>query len=249
MPTLNSGPMLAFLPADTLINRAAIRCGLKSSANPVGDTNPDMVLLLELLNKVGEDLTSQVTTYTHVETIGVGDGITSSIALPNDFDGLLDGAVWLPDGTHLTGPMSNEQYWEGWRKYSIGTFSPSPSWFRLGGGTIDLFPVFGVTDRIYYRYQSINWCRIEADQFPTQSGVVIGTDVPCYDSRLLIAALVYEFKTAKGQDNSVALADYAARLRTAKEASRSAPALDMAGGGLTGERFISNANSGDQILG
>jgi hypothetical protein len=246
MPT--TGPMLAFLPAETLINRVAIRCGLSPSTNPVGDTNPDMVLMLELLNKMGEDLASQVTNYTHkMGSILCPGGVDPVLPLPVDFVALVSDGVWRDtDDMQLTGPVPQTDMDEA---VLSGDPVPSPPWFSLGDGGMYVYPVQDAGVHVQFRYESSYWVGVSGATTATQSGVVLGTDVPFYDPKLLLAGLLYEFKTAKGQDNGVALADYTARLQTAKASSRSAPVLDMAGGGLTRTQFISNANSGDQILG
>jgi hypothetical protein len=235
--------VVGYSTAGALINRAAVQCGLATVVDPYSSVDPDFLRLTELLTTVGEELSQHVKA--HLERVYTITTAASALSydLPSSFLEMVDVTGWdRTNESPLLGPISatTEQ-----ALVASGTTSTVSIPFRIQGNVITfaVAPTDGLT--LALKYVSSYWVQSDAAGSPDKAAPTVTGDYVLFDPLLVVRALKYQFQTAKGMDNAVALAEYLDRLGYAKMKSTGARILSMAGGGGGATRWISNFNIPD----
>lgn len=239
--------MAGFKTAGEIVNRAAIQCGLAAAADPYASTDPNFVLLRELLATLGQDLVTQ-----NEWTYLVKDASLTTVAgqtlyaLPDDYDRMVDQSAWNRSSTWpMFGPVS-QQTEQLLRVFSATALLAFP--FRLAGGAVQMTVTPTAGSLLVLKYVSHNWVlgvgSLEPDATtPTQSG-----DTLLFDPLLLVVGLKLRWLEARGFDTTVAYAAYRDRLDNARTSDTGARVLSMEQKPLLG-RFIDLYNAPPTGLG
>jgi hypothetical protein len=218
--------MSHFDSAANIINDAAVELGLRSSdlADPFDSTDPNVVLLCRLLNRLGEELIRDYVwnaflfTNTFVTVPGQADYNTRGESVR-----IIDGTFWnRTQQRPMVGPLTPQQ----WAQLNATLVSSTyAQFYRLadrtgtdGGPFIVLYPTPTAAETLAYEYTDNNWVDTSGGGQDTfGSRATDGTDSPLFDRRMLVAGVKLYFKQAKGFDSSAeqrAFEDSLARART-----------------------------------
>ena len=187
---------------NTIINDAAVECGLNPSDNPVTSSDETFVQLKNMLNTAGRQL---VKLHDWQILEGMLDFITTDTDtgdydLPDDFDHMIDQSGW--DRTNrvaMGGPLSTQDwaYLEGRDLVSQSIYAS----FQLNENKLKLYPQPPpVGLQISFRYCSRNWLAQENDFASRHDRIVSGTDICLFDPVMCVLYLKARFLAAKGFD-------------------------------------------------
>ncbi len=214
----------------TVLNRAATQVTQQPVADPYAETNPDWVLLCDLLNSAGRDIcNAPEEPWTHLikETTFTTAGATA-IALPSDFRAMVDNTLWnrsnrLPG----IGPLSSQQ--RAALKARLVSIVLNIT-FRIEGNVMS-FPITPPTGQtIGYEYYSTYWVQSSGSVTgPDKGKPTASTDVLLFDEELLIAALVLRFLENRGYDTQKAEQRYTALLEDAIGRNAAASVISLGG--------------------
>lgn len=206
--------------ANELINKAAVECGLVAVADPFTSTDPSFLQLTQLLNSCGQEM---ITAYDwqqlrreEVEVITYGS--TGIIALPDDYDRMLDQTSWNRTDLMAAGGPLNPQEWQQIQGSNI-TLQPQKVTFRLDQDSIKITPTPPAVGTnpyatLAYEYISRAWVLSGVTYRDYVSAV---GDTVLYDPLMMIKFLKMRFLGAKGFDTS----DIAAQMDMAFKAATS----------------------------
>lgn len=229
---------MAYETVADIVTDAAQLLGLQTGAisNPFASTDQNIQQLLALLKSAGRALVaehqwSQLEAEHTFSTVAGQD----SYAMPADFDRHVDQTQWNRDSQlQLAGPLGAQ----GWQALkTLNTASSVQFYFRTQGPTLLLHPEPSDVQDLALEYVSRYWVKSAASSVRDKDKPTVATDVLFYDSRLLVARLRMDWLRAKQFDSTAATAEYLDMLAAAKNASRAAPVLDIAGT-LRGPRMI-----------
>jgi hypothetical protein len=202
--------MARLYDANTIINRAAVECGLLKDPNPLDSQDESFIQLSELLNAAGQELV-ELNPWQALEqhfSVVTQDTDSGSYDLPDDFSYMIDQTGWertnrLPMG----GPLSSQEWaWVEGRNLIDSTMYAS---FQLRDNKFDLFPnnpVQGGLD-IHFEYISRDWVQ-PVGVTDRRDMVTAGTDVVLYEPILIIKFLRMKFLMAKGFDAQAAVTEF-----------------------------------------
>lgn len=225
----------------TIINDAAVDCGLSSVADPYASTDANFVQFRRFLNDLGMDLAAKLKAHLHREFTLVTAGSATSYALPADFLEFVDQSGWDRSGIRaLAGPVSPQvtQYLKAWNT-DVVTNLP----FRLQGNriTFPIAPADGLT--IAAEYVSRYWIQTAASGTgPDADHATASTDYVLFDPVLVTRGLKLKWSAAKGFDTALLYAEYQDRLQYVRGLVGGAPKLSISRGGSF-ERFIDEFNA------
>lgn len=228
-----------FATALTIINRTAVQCGLASTTDPIGSTDPNFIQLVELLNMVGGDLLQEIdwTQFVTEGTISTA-GSATSYALPADFDRFIDQTHWNRSTRFMMiGPLSGQEVQYLKAKLSGVLVQVA---YRLQGNAIT-FPVAPSNSQtLAFEYISRNW--IWSGSGPSKSAVTANADIILYDSDLAIAWLRHAFLEAKGFDTVAARERRDRTLESTIAKNIGAKTLELGGNSFNADHLIDSAN-------
>jgi len=243
--------MARYLNVNTIINRAAVECGLLPSPDPVSDTNDSYVQMVGLLNSSGQELCELndwpilIKNY----SITTAESDTGSYSLPDDFNYMIDQTGWdrsnrLPIG----GPVSAQGWtWLEGRNLVSQTIYAS---FRMLDGKIDLFPSPPPKGlNLTFEYVSRSWLKEDGAETALLSTIDAGSNICMLDPLLSIKFLKLKFLQAKGLDYSAAAMEFDTLLSGRIGKSTGAEVLN-ASNLSSGMRYITPyGNTGDTNFG
>lgn len=190
--------MARFATANTIINRAAVECGLLKDTDPVGSLDESFVQMTELLTACGQELVElhpwEILKSPFSLTTAVGD--TGDYDLPDDFSYMIDQTGWdRNNDVPVFGPLSSQDwaYLEGRNLVSQSIYAS----FRLAANQFSLFPQPPPADlEVNFEYLSRNW--VETPTSLRADLIENGSDIVLYEPILIVKFLVLKFKSAKG---------------------------------------------------
>ena len=218
--------MSRFVTANTVINRAALECGLLPVNDPVSSADESFVQLTGLLTSCGQELVEihpwQGLRKKFSFTTQAGD--TGSYELPDDFGYMIDQTGWNKSGRlPVWGPLSAQE----WSFLDGADFLDTPMYamFQLENNELQLYPQpppEGI--EIAFQYISRNWAQQPNTNPPiTQDTIETGQDIVLYEPIMVVKYLTTKFKSAKGFDASVPAMEFERIFlsRTGKDAGAS----------------------------
>lgn len=219
--------MADFSAAETIINDAAVELGLKSAdiTDPFGSTDPNIILLVRLLKRVGRSLVrardwSQLTKEYNFPTVNG----TFSYALPADFDRMKDETQWNRTTVNQLGPPVDGRAWQEMKARTATAVFHMP--FRVWKNLLYVFPTPTTPETIYYEYVSNRWSQSAISSIPTNSNPIL-TDTIWFDEALVVAGLKLAFARAKSLPTTALLQD------EFNQAYEAAAGADVAGGPIS----------------
>lgn len=217
----------------TIIQRVTPRLGLSKPASVVGNTDSQVMQLLELANEEGEELASRFNWQALVKentfTISTGSrdqgALNSAVVSAGDFDYLLNDTIWNRTNTEIIwGPLDavNRQ------TYKAFPVTGPYQRFWIQGGNLYLDPAPTSADSAAFEYKSTHWC--ESSGGTGQDEWSADTDVGRLDENLMRLGLLWRWKQAKGLDYAQEFDAYEMRVADAMGRDGGAPRLRMDSG-------------------
>ena len=233
--------MARFYTANTIINRAAVECGINPSSDPVASTDETFVQFKGLLDGAGQDLVElydwQGLRKPFKITTQAGD--TGAYPLPDDFSAMVNQTGWdetnrLPVG----GPLSAQS----WSYLDGSGFLDAPVYvtFQLEANKFQLYPQpppIGL--EIAFQYQSRDWVT-DAAGTTSSDTVNTGSDLVMYEPILIIKLLKAMFRSAKGFDATDAKNEFETIFLA--RTSRDKGAQVLSAGGYRGYPYLDRKN-------
>lgn len=220
--------MPTYSTAQTLINRAASELGLPANFINTSSMDQSGAQNLALLNALGDDAVS-VHDWQHLQKVStfVGDGVTSSFDLPEDFGRIVNQTEWCKsDARPMDGP-TNMQVWS-WTQYgivSVGVYFR----YRIALNKIEVFPTPGDGVEFAFFYISKNWVQDAVDPLLFKNSVENANDVVLFDRPLMVTGLKVKFWGQKGFDTTLLQQDFNYQLSMQKGQSQGAPIINLGG--------------------
>lgn len=231
-----------FLAAGTIINRAAVQCGLTAVSDPYASTDANFVQLVELLNMVGGDLLSahEWANFIRLGTITTANSATG-YALPADYDRMVDQTQWNNSTRFsMIGPLTGQET----RYLAVrlaGVLVQVA--YRLQGNVITFAIAPTNAQTLTFEYISNFWVWSAAGTgAPDASTAVAAGDTVLYDPDLAIAALRLAYLDAKGFDTVSASDRYDSKLEHAISKNVGSKILNIGGSGINADHLIDASN-------
>lgn len=201
--------MAIYDTAASIINAAAVECGLATATDPFASVAPEMIQLRTLLTTCGRMLVSGVYDWQQLSvdySFSTGAVPTTGIyPLPADFGYFVDQTGWTPTsgglGLPLAGPLS-PQTWQALVNTNLASSTIYLS-FRIAARQIQLLPIPPPANvSVKFTYQSQNWVALAGVFTNTATQASAVTDVVMFDSVMMVMMLAMRYKQAKGLDST-----------------------------------------------
>jgi hypothetical protein len=235
-----------YATAGTIINRTAVQLGLSSTlassmSDPFASTDQSFVLLCELLNSFGEDVTSRHE-WAHLirEATATTSASNTIYTMPSDFDRLIDQSEWnqstrLP----LIGPLSGQE--TQYLKARLNGVLIQVV-YRLQGHTMTFAIAPPNAQLLQLEYVSRNWVWSAAGVAPDSTGVVATGDFVLFEDDLAIAGLKARWLEEKGFDSTAAADRFEDILRASITRNAAAKTVTLGGSGINADHLIDASN-------
>lgn len=203
----------------------ALPVPIAAASNPADVTARQM---LAMLNYAGRRLIKPIQTYRWSMLAKTWELTTipgqTVYDLPPDWDSFEDLTGWnFSSRLPMLGPATDPQ-WQTLKARNLGTSTISVI-YRVRGGKFEIYDSSSDPQDLRIDYTSRAWVRSGADPLIFRDSVIADDDVVLFDSDMVVAALKLRFLTAKGFDNTSALADYQVAIEAAICADTDAPVL------------------------
>lgn len=215
--------------ADRIINAACQELGLPPVSLNASANDAIGYQALGLLNALGDEL-CRVQDWQFLErTMNfVGDGITSTFPLPDDYGRQVNQTEWsVSQQRPLMGPDS-PQVWS-WSQYgivSVGVFFR----YRIVDNRYDIFPLPGLGEEFALYYITKNWVQDGLNPLVYKDQVTGPNDIPVFDRRVMIAGLKVKLWAQKGFDTTVLQREFDNMLLAEKGQNQGARVISLTGG-------------------
>lgn len=194
--------------ANTIVNSAAAEVGLTPVSDPFSSTDKNFIQLTYLLNTAGREVSRMFDWQFLLEdgTVTIDAADAGQYDLPTDFLSLIAETMW--DTTvrrRIIGPITPRQ----WHAISArNTTSLAELYVRIFKGQFSFYPhdPTGTDKTVTYQYKSAYW--VDASDDTPQKTILVGTDVPRFDSLLMSRYLKLKWLSAKNLDTVDAQADF-----------------------------------------
>jgi len=230
--------MAYYEDVSSIINGAAVECGLEPAVDVLASSNPAFIQLRYLLDAAGQELVKMADWQELIKEHSITtDALDSGeYALPEDFDHMINQTGW--DRTNqnpLSGPASAQtwQYLKA-RDYISGSMFIV---FRLKQQKFSVLPNNPVPDgiNIVFEYIRNTWCS-RNDGAVLYTKVQQTSDLVLFPPILVKKFLKVKFLEAKGFDSEKARDDFASIFDAATGQDKPAPVLNA--GALRGFPYI-----------
>lgn len=208
-----------------LVQQVTGELGVNRPNLVIGNTDPQIVQLLALVNRLGRDLARQYEwqrlnkAYSFTTVQG-----QEQYALPSDWLRQIPQTEW--DRTAqwpLIGPATTQE----WQIYKSAIISEGPNLrFRIANNNVEVNPATGGLDLSFY-YVSRDWVDISGGGTRDYFGA--DTDRAKFEDSLMVTGLKVQWKASKGLDPSFDLAEFRTLLDTMKAQDKSAQKLSLGG--------------------
>lgn len=194
----------------SIIQGAAVKCGIPSPSIVVASTDQNVQQLLEIANEVCTDISRMrppwqaLAKLTEWTCVGTEDQGTIATVIGADFDRFVPGTIW---DRSLIRPLPGPRSPQGWAQdHAFVAAGPFYS-FRIYDGHVWIFPNTGITGNlISWEYVSKYWC--ESSGGTGQSQWLADDDVSRLDELMIKYAIIVQYKMAKGLPCSIDLVNY-----------------------------------------
>ena len=184
----------------TIIQRAAVACGLPSPTSVVGNTDPNIQQMLGMAQDEGDESSG----YANWRNLKInfnftGDGSTTLFALPSDFE------RWPADPAFfaasyplapLVGPISDEALLA---LKAIPAVIWPPVWNMIGG-QLQVWPALDAGDVVSGQYRSNFWILSGVDNATHLPLWATDADKALIPETIIRMGVIWRWKRAKGLD-------------------------------------------------
>lgn len=228
--------------AKTVINRTAVQCGKAAVADPYASTDPDFVLLCDLLDSLGDELLNgHQWTHLVLPFSFTTDGVTTSYAFPPGFQEMVNQTLWN-HSTRLPaiGPLSFQQSTALQARLVNIVLNVV---YQVQGNllTMPIVPPSGAN--VTGMYLTRNWVKASGSPTPDKDRPTAQDDLLLFDEELLIAGLKLRFDENRGFDTTKSEERYDAKLEAAIGKNVGAQIASLGGNGRnTFDRMLDGRN-------
>jgi hypothetical protein len=178
---------------------AAKRLNLNSPSAIIGNTNKEIIQLLNIAQEEGIDLAQRYrwqrlvgeSTFTSVST--ESQGAMTSLA-GTDFGWIANDTIWNRTKNRKMYPVDDVQ----WQQMKSSGITGPVEYFRIRGNTFRVIPTMTAGDTVAFEWISKNWC--ESSGGTGQSAWAADTDIGRLDENIMLQGLIWRFKKYKGLD-------------------------------------------------
>jgi hypothetical protein len=224
---------MAWETAGSIINDAAVECGLPESSDPFNGQDPNYSQLARLFKSCGREMV-HLKNWTHLRKEHLFTTVqgVSAYVLPDDFHNMYDQTWWnRTNRLPLGGPLSPQE-WQFLKSRLAGVVFTVL--FRPMEGQIVLYPDTNTPGGydIAFEYHSSYWTT-PIGQFgtygstPSSDTVTASTDRVFFDPLLMTKMLKWKFLAAKGFDTTAAQQEFTAMLDAVKGHDTPSPILSL----------------------
>lgn len=227
---------------NSILNDAAVECGLSPVADPFASTDAHFVQLRYFLSTLGRELMSSYgwQQLRKEGTFSISYGGPSTYALPADFDRFVDDTMWDRSQQEVVGGPLTSQQWQ-YLKAVDAANSVFDIAFRLRNDRIEIYPAppagVGIYATIFYEYISRGWVT-DATRVDLYDAPQTGTNLVLFDDILVIKSLKLRFLGAKGFDTTDAALQVNLALANALGKGVPSETLSLTGEGCGDEASI-----------
>jgi hypothetical protein len=180
----------------SIIQAAAIKCGLPSPNLGVGNADLNVQQLIGFANEEGQELAARhswqvLTTEAHFLTTGAeAQGTIQTLAGPG-FSFVLNETMWNRDQRRpVFGPRSPAEWQQLKAQFMQGPWYQ----YRIRGNQVIFLPVPSAGFNIYFEWVSQFWATATGGLVGTQTSLNIDTDVSVLDERLISLGCIWRWK-------------------------------------------------------
>lgn len=217
---------MAFDTAANIISDAAIELRLVSAAvaDPFASTDPNVLQLVALLKRTGQELLRahpwSHLTKTHTFSTAA---TTEDYALPADFSRLVPETAWNRGQQRpMAGPLNAQQWAAEKARSSAGAVG---QYFRIFGDRFYIHTTPTAVETVAYEYISRYWVDTGGGATPDAEAPTTAADTVFFDRLLLVASLRAAWLRGNGGDATSATEDAMDAFRMAVGADGGAPVL------------------------
>tara|TARA_Y100000310_G_scaffold181396_2_gene181329 strand:- start:3827 stop:4546 length:720 start_codon:yes stop_codon:yes gene_type:complete len=217
----------------TMIERATRRLGIPVPSTVVGNTDAQVVQLLEIANQEGEELAARKSDWevmtlenTFTFTAAADQGLlNSAVVSDGDFDYIINDTFWNRTTSLPVLGSLNAIDWQTLQAFPVtGPYEQ----YRIRSGKLFIDPAPSSTDTGAFEYHSTSWC--EDNVAVGQALWAADDDVGRLDETLMILGIIWRWKQVKGLDYAEEFKLYETRVLDAIARDGGAPRLALNGG-------------------
>lgn len=183
----------------TMVQKAAKRLNLNSPTAVIGNTNKEVIQLLNIADEEGQDLAQRYrwqrlvneSTFTTVATESQGAMTTLAGA---SFGWICNDTVWNRTRNRKMFPIDDTQ----WQQMKSSNITGPDEYFRIRGNNFIVIPTMTASQTVAFEWVSKNWCQSSGGT--GQSAWAADTDTGVLDENLMGLGLIWRFKKYKGLD-------------------------------------------------
>jgi hypothetical protein len=232
-----------------IVSRAAWELGLSTTGladpsnlpfDPYASTDPNILMLLALMNNVGQDLARDYEwRFQRIEAslnlaapLSVDDD-GALFQIPSDLDHFIPETMWNRDTLlPLIGPLSPQQ-WQAMKAQSQG--ANTQQYWRItstlaAGDRINIFITSAVSQTVKFEYATRYWLYAVSNGQLALDEAVNAYDLCAFDGRLMVAGVKLYWRKQKGYDTSAAQDDFDRALEREQSKSEPGHTTSLSGG-------------------
>lgn len=219
----------------TLVQGACKRLSLNSPSAVIGNTNKEIIQLLNIANEEGDDLAQRhrwqrlVNESTFTSVAAESQGSMTTLA-GTSFGWICNDTVWNRTKNRKMYPVDDVQ----WQQMKSSGITGPVEYFRIRGNTFRVIPTMTASETVAFEWVSKNWC--ESSGGTGQNAWAADTDVGVLEERIMIQGLIWRFKKYKGLDYAEDFQQYEAMVANA--IARDGAKKHLRTGGSLTTRFL-----------
>lgn len=219
----------------SMAQAAARRLNLSSPSAVIGNTNKEVIQLLNLANEEGIDLAQRhrwqrllnESTFSSVATESQGAITTLAGA---SFGWICNDTVWNRTRNRRMFPVDDVQ----WQNMKSSSITGPDEYFRIRGNLFIVLPTMTASQTVAFEWVSKNWCQSSGGT--GQSVWTADTDTGILDENLMTQGIIWRFKKYKGLDYAEDFNQYEAMVANAM--ARDGAKKRLSTGGTITTRFL-----------
>lgn len=219
----------------TLIQGAALKIGVDRPNTVIGNSNVEVMELLELANEEGAELVRrgdwQILRRELLFTTIFGDTQTGMV--PSDYDHMVQGTIWNRTRHRKIEGVVSPVIWQQIKSSNVGTIYDT---LYIRAGNFLISPSSPGGDVIAADYVTKNFCQ-SSGALP-QSEWLADTDTGILSERIMKLGIVARYKMQKGLDASADVAHYETQVILALGMDKPERTLNFADGDTVGFGLI-----------
>lgn len=223
----------------TLIQGACRRLNISAPSAVIGNTDQQIIQILNIANEEGEDLAQRyrwqrlVNESTFSSVASESQGAITTLA-GTDFGWICNDTVWNRTRNRRMFPLTNVE----WQRLKSNSITGPDEYFIIRGNTFRVIPTMTASHTVAFEWVSKNWCQSSGGT--GQSAWAADTDTGVLDETLMRVGVIWRWKKWKGLEYAEDFNQYEAALANAAARDGAKPRLTT--GPTLASRFL-NRNS------